>query len=486
MFTNRSFHLLIGVALLFITACAPQALAQEKPVTLRLGIPDGDNVHYAPYVLEFIEQVKLLSNEHITIEPVWHAGDSTDAKYEKGVIQLVRDGKADLGLAASRAWDSKVFANLQVLQTPFLITDDALAEAVATSDIAAELLDSLSSGGVVGLTFWPEDLRHPFSVDPAKPILSPEDFVGLEVRTTDTGVSDMLIKAMGGTPLFEANDYQAAESGLLQGATLTGRPVATGNVTFFPKYQFLFANGAAFERLSEEQRNILRQAAAATQRKAIDERPGEENAASSWCADGGTIVMASEEQVAAFETAAQPVYNTIAQDPSNAELIAAIRELKAKTASSPGAQACASTVTIPIQASAENQTWSEGLPPNGTWTVELSDDDFVRMGVLKSTASDWSGQQIYELQNGEGVFRRLVNNVEVETCPFTYKVVENFVRLSFHDKGLGHYDCGNDIDDFQWRLDADGLHFHLVQTTEFKAEVTALYEAKPWQKVANP
>ena len=486
MFTNRLFHLLIVVALLMITACAPQALAQDKPVTLRLGIPDEDNVLYAPYVLEFVEQVKMLSNGNITIEPVWNAGASTDAKYEKGVIQLVKDGKADIGLAASRAWDPKFFPNLQVLQTPFLITDDALAEAVATSDIATEVLDSLSSGGVVGLTLWPEDLRHPFSIDPAKPILSPEDFVGLDVRTMDTGVSDMLIKALGGTPLFEANDYQGAESGLLQGATLTGRPTATGNVTFFPKYQVLFANGAVFKGLSEEQRNILRQAATTAQHKAIAERPGEVNAGTSWCADGGTIVMASDEQVAAFEKAVQPVYNSIAQDPSNAKLIAAIRELKAKTKPSPGAQACESTVSIPTQASVENQIWSDGLPPNGKWTVELSDDDVVKMGVLKSSAKDWSGQQTYEFQDGEGIFRKRVNNVEVEICPFTYKAVENFVRLSFHDTGLGHYDCGNDHDDVQWRLDKDGLHFHLVNTTAPKVESTAIYEAKPWQKVANP
>ena len=65
------------------------------------------------------------------------------------------------------------------------------------------------------------------------------------------------------------HDYQAAESGLRQGASLSGTPTATGNVIFFPKFQVLFANGAALEKLSEGQRAILREAAAATQKKAI-------------------------------------------------------------------------------------------------------------------------------------------------------------------------------------------------------------------------
>jgi hypothetical protein len=52
------------------------------------------------------------------------------------------------------------------------------------------------------------------------------------------------------------------------------------------------------------------------------------------------VVLASAEQVGAFEVAAQPVFDSIEQDSSNAELIAAIRDLKAKTEPSPGAEAC--------------------------------------------------------------------------------------------------------------------------------------------------
>jgi TRAP-type C4-dicarboxylate transport system substrate-binding protein len=494
MFTRRTFYLLIVVALLVTTSCSPQAAATpaatSQPITLRLAVSDeDDSAPSGPYVLEFVEQVNTLSNGNITIESVWGAGDSTEVGFERGVIQLVREGKFDLGLAASRAFDNDKdgITSFQALQAPFLIDNDALVVAVATNEVATKMLDNLSSSaGLAGLTLWPEDLRHPFSVDPAKPILSPEDFAGLNVRTMDTGVSEMLIKALGGTPMFEASDYQGAESGLLQGSTLTGRPAATGNVTFFPKYQVLFANSAAFMKLSDEQRAVLREAAAATQKKALAEHLGDAAARTAWCEDGGTIVLASDEQVAAFQKAAQPVFDKLQKDPFNAESIATIRALKAKTKSSSGAQACASTITVQTQASAENQTWSLGLPPNGTWTVELSNADLVRMGVLESNAKNYSGQQTYEFQDGEGIFRRRVNNVEVEICPFTYKEVENFVLLNFHDTGLGHYDCGIDHDEIQWRLDTDGLHFHLVYTTASKVEITAIYEAKPWQKVANP
>jgi TRAP-type C4-dicarboxylate transport system substrate-binding protein len=480
MFTKKLFTvLLIVVALL--TACTPKVTpAPAEPITLRMGIPDGDNVLYAPYVLEFIEQAKTLSNGKITIEPTWEAGDGTSAGYEVGVIQLVKDGKFDLGLAASRSFNSAGITSFEALQAPFLIDNDALAKAIATSDAASRMLENLSSSGLTGLTLWPEDLRHPFSVDPARPLLSPEDFAGLTVRVTDNGVSEMLIKALGGNPIFEASDYQGAESGLRQGATLTGRPAATGNVTFFAKYQVLFANGGTFGKLSDAQRNVLRKAAAAAQKKALAERPSDVEAGTVWCADGGTIVLASDEQVAAFQKAAQPVFDKLQQDSFNAESITAIRDLKAKTPPSPAVQACESELAQVPTPDASAQTWSTGLPPNGTWQVTLTNEDVIKMGVLASKAPDWSG--VYTFTFKDGVFHWTWEGTEgyakgqTASSDGTYEVVDNFVRFT----------SGDVVDDVQWRLDEDGLHFHLLATQNDPfTEIRAMLEARPYQKIAE-
>jgi TRAP-type C4-dicarboxylate transport system substrate-binding protein len=329
------------VARVWDLQASPEVTGPSDAVTLRLAVADQGGRPSEPYVLEFIEQVKTLSNGSISIEPIWDAGEGTEAGFEAGVVQLVKGGQADLGLAGSRAFDLQGITSFQALQAPFLITNDALSKAVAMSEISTRMLNSLSAAELVGLTIWPEDLRHPFSVMPDKAILAPQDFAGLTVRATSSGVTYTLMETLGATPMLGDDGYQGAESGLRQGASLNGYPTATGNVIFFAKYQVLFANGIAFEKLSEEQRAILREAAAATQAKAIAEHPSEVDAAIAWCADGGSIVLASEEQVAAFEAAAKPVFDMIAQDPMNADLIAAIRELKAKTEPAPGAEACA-------------------------------------------------------------------------------------------------------------------------------------------------
>jgi TRAP-type C4-dicarboxylate transport system substrate-binding protein len=332
-----------------ITAAA-DATPAAAPLTLQFAVSDADGRPSAPYVNEFINQVKALSNGSMVLEPVWDAGNGTVDGFERGVIQEVRKGTYPLGLAASRTWDTQGLPNFQALQAPFLITNDALAEAVAAGDIGARMLASLPVTDVVGLTMWPEDLRHPFSVMAGKALLAPEDFKGLNIRSGPSNVTDMMLKTLGATPLFQDSGYQGAESGLRQGYTLMGKPTATANVTFYPKYQILFANGASFAQLSEEQRTILRQAAGAVQKKAIAEHPRDVDAGKAWCDDDGAIVLASDAQVAAFEQVEKPVFDKISEDPTNAELIAAVRELKAQTTPSPLAAACAPVTAAPTAA----------------------------------------------------------------------------------------------------------------------------------------
>jgi len=437
------------------------------------------------YVHEFIDQVKTLSHGNITIEPIWDAGAETTPPFEQGVVKVVKDGQYDLGMAGSRAWDSLGVTSFQALQAPFLITNDALAEAVASSDIAKRMLAGLSSVNVTGLALWPEDLRHPFSVVPGEPILSPHDFEGKTVRVVPSEVSNLLIKTLGGNPMFGDGDYQRAESGLRQGFSLTGTPIATGNVIFFPKFQLLFANSAAFEKLSEAQRAILRDAAEATQKKAITEHPSEADAATAWCADGGTILMASEEQVATFEAAAKPVFDKIQQDPQNAEFIAAIRELKAKTEPSPGAQACGGTnAQVSPAPTTESQVWSQGLPPNGVWQVELTPEDFVQMGMLRSVAeNDWAGLQTLTLKDGKsvGVWQSLQG--QTAKCQANYEVVGDIVRFTYYSDAD---ECVGQVDEVQWRLDGGGLHFRVVALKNVDAiGMKTYYEARPWQKIAD-
>ena len=101
-------------------------------------------------------------------EPVFDAVDAAE---------LVSSGQIDLAILATREWSPLGITSLDVFEAPFLIDDDALALAIATSDVAEQSMAGLEALGVTGLALWPEDLRHLFAfATSGRTFTAPEDF----------------------------------------------------------------------------------------------------------------------------------------------------------------------------------------------------------------------------------------------------------------------------------------------------------------------
>jgi hypothetical protein len=125
------------------------------------------------------------------------------------------------------------------------------------------------------------------------------------------------------------------------------------------------------------------------------------------------------------------------------------------------------------------EEWSQGLPPNGVWQVELTAENFIQMGVLQSKANQMAGTYTWTLQNGNYILLWEGSAGQSGNCIGTYAVVDDFVRLTSTTD-----DCPGEVEDLQWRLDDDGLHVHLLATKNIPfVEMKANFEAKPWQKV---
>ena len=330
-----------AIPLLALVAGPATTLAADPPVTLRFAVADGDSSPSSAYVRAFLQEVAVRSGGSVTLDPIWTAGGDD---FEQGVTRMLVAGDADVALAAGRGWSTAGVSSLDALQAPFLITDDALAAAVATSPTATAMLDGMTSGGAVGLALWPEDLRHPVAWESCMPpITAPEQLQGMTVRAIPSGVTLEMLTALGANQVFvdnyaslvESCEIQAAESGLRQGASLPGTPTFTGDVTFFPKFQVLAVSAAAFDQLTPAQQTAVREGAIAVRDQAIAEHPSEADAAAAWCADGGRVVLAGPDAVAAFQAAAQPVFDRMAADPVSGSAIEAIAQLAATVSPCP-------------------------------------------------------------------------------------------------------------------------------------------------------
>jgi hypothetical protein len=126
-------------------------------------------------------------------------------------------------------------------------------------------------------------------------------------------------------------------------------------------------------------------------------------------------------------------------------------------------------------AQTDTEVGSEGLPPNGVWQIELSTHDLAVMGLPGSSEHN---EFTYTLTFQEGKFTsQLEGGYPCDFCEGGYEVVQEVVRVTL----TAH--CNGQVADLQWRLENDGLHFHLIALTNGSFETgRAILETKPWQK----
>ena len=183
-----------------VAASKVSATTPDAVVTLRVGTDDVPGRPAADQIEEFARAVAERGDGSIVVEPAWHAaGDTSD--WDQAVARLVTSGDLEMGFIPARAWDTEGVTTLRALNTPFLITTDALVDEIVSNDgLTGELMSGLDAAGVVGLGLFPEALRHPFGLE--APLLGPDDYQGAVIREPTSATTTAMFEALGAT----AND----------------------------------------------------------------------------------------------------------------------------------------------------------------------------------------------------------------------------------------------------------------------------------------
>lgn len=471
-----------------IASASPAPTAAGAEITLRLANPEDPDRPSQPFLDRFVSEVAKGSGGSMAVSVIYHAGGDDDVPKEQVVAGQVIAGDVEMALVPTRSWSDVGVTSLQALMAPFLIDNDALLTAVTTDPLVQPMLDGMTEQGLVGLTVWPEDLRHPFTFEKnGPPLVSPADFKGqtLWVRPSDPQAE--LVKTLGATMSnvvhLEASvsdgSLRGAESGLWTGAYgLGSMPVATGDVALYPKIQVLVVEDAAWNRLSAEQQGVITSAAIAARDLAIEDHPSDADLARKYCDAGGKVVLAGPADVAKFMVAAKPIYDRLESDPLTATAIDAIRALKASTTAS-AAIACgpkeSATATIPPVEPGPPATFI----PDGTYQQVLTKEDLVARGAGTSAAGNNAGTWTLELKGSQGSWTLRHPTGDLETCPLTQSIESDLLRLTFAQS------CYSWID-FRWTLEGDQLALtSLDHASGLKVELVnddAIFGG-PWTKV---
>jgi TRAP-type C4-dicarboxylate transport system substrate-binding protein len=327
--------------------------------------------------IPFADEVAKLSDGSLRIRFV--SGAHTDLDYDAATIRDIQDGRADLGLAGSRAWDDFGVPAPTALGAPFLVDSYPLQERLFTSRVVDTALQGLDRAGVVGIGIVPGPIRRPFGL--SGPLAAPDDFAGLVVGTQQSSVADATMRALGAKslrlPMNITPDLLTDLDGVeFQVAGIEGNRLDVpgshlmANVDLWPRPLVIFAGAAAYHRLTAAQQQVLR---AAAQRSAGAESTTESGleaeAAGNLCRKGNTVFdVASPEQLRALRRAVEPVYAELERDPEARAVIRAVQQAKDQM-SEPSAVLGACTPVPDAKGD------GEPTEVDGVWTMDTVEKD---------------------------------------------------------------------------------------------------------------
>src|SRR6056297_3182113 len=136
-------------------------------------------------------------------------------------LQGVSDGSIDVYISTSGG-AAGIFPYVQVLDLPYLMADDRIAERVLRSDFVNEMRDMAleDSGGTIRLMTVGNTGGWRNFANTERRIAAPEDMEGLKIRTVVADLPQELVKAMGAspTPIPWPELFTSFQTGVVEGS----------------------------------------------------------------------------------------------------------------------------------------------------------------------------------------------------------------------------------------------------------------------------
>ncbi len=450
----------------------------------------GRQLNAVPAVDQFVRRVSEVSGGRVSVSV---RRDDVD---DVSVIRDVAAGGADLGWAATAAFDVVGVRAFEPLHAPFLIHSYAAESAVVKDPLAGRMLAALSQIGLTGLALAADELQIPAA---AKPLLTPADFRGLKFGAHDSRIQSMGLVALGAEPsAAQAIDPIGPDItwwDYVKDPRAPFLPHVTGNAALWPRTLAIFASTERMKSLDEQVRAWLAEAAdsAATwsAEHNADRLPFEIEQA---CATSVRINIADASQLAALRAAAEPVYRELRADPALSETLTRIETLVGSVEQggpelhprcSDASQAGDATAPPIRFLTAAGRPGS--LPP-GTYRYTVTEEELRAHGDNDFAARATAGVWTWTLRGGHWMYHFAPSSSSVpegsafDTCEGWYDVEADavaFTTSNSHQATL--FQCAPEYWSARWSLTTDGLRM----TSFFVDEPLPVYlfGGKIWQRI---
>ncbi|MFD1780835.1 TRAP transporter substrate-binding protein [Fredinandcohnia salidurans] len=327
MFKNKSFLVLVSLlaTILLLGACSSGSSSEGnssdseegsgKKIELKFAEVNPEGHPMTDAAEKFAEIVKEKSDGRITINvyPAGQLGDETEN------VEGLQMGSVDFMRANANVLASFGLEKMNVTSLPFLFRDREHLWKVLDSDIGTELMNDINSSdtGVKGVFYVEEGARNFFFTD--KVVKTPADMKGLKVRVQENELMVDLVNALGAspTPIPYSELYSALQTGIVEGAE--NPPAAYLANAFYEVADkltidqhifapnFILASSKAWEKLSEDDQNLLLEAGKETQEYVKERSQQADDEALAELKEKGVEIIEVEDQKV-WQDAVQPLY----------------------------------------------------------------------------------------------------------------------------------------------------------------------------------
>ena len=308
-------------ATLVAAMMAVTGVAQAADYTIRATANSNENDEDYDGLIVFKNYVESASNGAIAVE--LFIGTQLCSKGAE-CLQGVADGSIDVYISTSGG-AAGIFPYVQVLDLPYLMADDRVAEHVLSGDFTRTMRDMAldDSGGKIRLMTIGNTGGWRNFANTKRRVQNPGDMAGLKIRTVVADLPQELVRALGAspTPIPWPELFTSFQTGVVEGSK-NGITDIMGMKFPDAGLQYVTLDGHAymgalwwmsndtFTAMPEEMRRVvvdgfaqLQQATfASPKRKSIQ-------AYADFVAGGGDLYVPTPAEKAAFKDAAAPVYD---------------------------------------------------------------------------------------------------------------------------------------------------------------------------------
>lgn len=348
--TKKALFIMLALFMVLLTACGGESTAPsngdsntsggtggastDKKVTIKIAHVASEKSSYQDAVKHFADSATKLSEGSLEFK-IYPGGQLGG---DREMLESVQNGSLDAGYISLGIFEglTPVFTGLQL---PYLIDSYETGYKAATSETAKKALASLEKHNIKGLAIVDNGFR--VLGNNVKPIKTPDDFKGLKLRSSESGLQLEMFKALGAspTPMPYPEIYSSLQTGVIDGQDqilVTWQTDKFGEVIKYLSLNKMYTwpaifsmNKTKFDSLSDNQKKAIEQAATDAQKFIFDKLEKYDADALEALQKLGTIDISTDVDLKPFTDKVKPLIEQYSQkDPLVKEMVETIEKIK--------------------------------------------------------------------------------------------------------------------------------------------------------------